>query len=179
MSETRPYNELYDGNQQQYTPGITAILANSLSRQEVINALYNRNCYATTGPRIILYYTLAQQLMGSELKTEEKPGLAFVRHISGFIACGSEIASVEIIRNGAVVHSLHPHTDQFEFEWDDLEPLEKICLKDPNGGCPFSFYYIRVTQKDGHIAWGSPIWIDLAKEIKAKVKKEPTKVKTR
>lgn len=179
LDDRGPYADLYDVDQQQYSPGLTAILADSLSRQELLAALYNRNTYATTGPRIILSYSLAQMPMGSELKTDEKPGLAVVRHISGFVAGTSEIESLEIIRNGLVVHTLHPRADQLEFTWDDLEPLEKISLKDPTKGNLFTFYYIRVLQKDGHMAWGSPIWIDFIKDGKTKLKKEPIKTKSR
>lgn len=172
LDDRGPFSDLYDADQQQYFPGMTALLLDSLSRQEVMQAIYNRNCYATTGDRIILSYTLAQKIMGSELSTAEKPGLAVVRHIQGYVAGATEIESVEIIRNGSVVHTIHPQSDQIEFEWDDKEPLAKIALKDPKTGSLFAFYYIKVVQKNGHMAWGSPIWIDLAKEPKKKPSEE-------
>jgi hypothetical protein len=35
-----------------------------------------------------------------------------------------------------------------------------VLLTSPDERPGFSYYYIRVVQEDGHIAWGSPIWID-------------------
>ena len=101
--------------------------------------------------------------MGSELTTETKAGLSVVRHISGYVAGTSDLSAVEIIRNGEVVHSFKVKGNHLEFEWDDLEPLEKVCIKDHKKGSLFAFYYIRVTQKNGHTAWGSPIWVDVSK----------------
>ena len=64
------------------------------------------------------------------------------------------------IRNGKPFHSIHPKQDHHEFAIDDSELLNKILLPAQGEKPPFVYYYIRVIQEDGHIAWGSPIWID-------------------
>ncbi|MGZ3733050.1 MAG: DUF3604 domain-containing protein, partial [Parachlamydiaceae bacterium] len=43
---------------------------------------------------------------------------------------------------------------------------------------PFVYYYLRVTQVDGHMAWSSPIWVDYipgSATGKSTIKLRPTK----
>ena len=154
------YAPFYESDQVQYSPGLTGIFAIEQTREALFTALYNRCCYATTGQRIILSYSIAGALMGGELNTKAKPGLLYNRHISGFAAGTAEISEITIFRNGHPLHTFHPKTPHFDFVYDDAEPLTKALLTSPGEKPPFAYYYIRVIQKDGHIAWGSPIWID-------------------
>ena len=155
------YSELFESDQEQYSPGLTAIIAKHHSREKLFDALYNRQCYATSGKKIILYFELADQCMGSEISLEEKPGLKVNRHLNGFVAGTTEIESLEIIRNGKVIFDMKDQVSSFEFEHDDMEDFTKAAIesqeKKPK---PFIFYYLRVKQKDGHMAWSSPIWVD-------------------
>lgn len=77
--------------------------------------------------------------MGSELSTAIKPGLVINRHISGYVAGTAKIASIEIIRNGDILHTFHPDGNNFEYEYDDLSPFAQVTLKDPQNGAPFAF----------------------------------------
>lgn len=154
------YKNLFESDQIQYSPGLTGIVAIEQTRETLMQALYNRSCYATTGAKMVLGFYIAGSQMGTELNTKNKPGLSFNRHITGFICGTSPIELVEFIRNGKVFHSFSPNQVNVEFEHDDLEHLSKVALNDPQDGSPFTYYYMRVTQKDGHIGWSSPIWID-------------------
>jgi len=154
------YGDFYESGQVQYSPGLTAVLALEQTREAIFQALYNRACYATTGERMILSYSIANATMGAELSTKSKPGLLYNRHIAGFAAGTSEITEITIIRNGQPLHVFHPKTTHYEFVFDDSEPLAKIILSSPDDRPLFAYYYVRVVQADGHIAWGSPIWID-------------------
>ncbi len=155
------FSGLYEGDQVQYSPGLTAIMAPEQTREALFTALYNRCCYATTGERIIVGFSIAGIPMGSELSTKVKPGLAFNRHIAGYIAGTSAIEEIEIIRNGQVIHTLYPKQPNLEFTFDDAEPIAQIALPSGSELPPFVYYYLRIKQEDGHIAWSSPIWIDL------------------
>ncbi|WP_348663770.1 DUF3604 domain-containing protein [Chlamydia vaughanii] len=155
------YKNLFDENQQQYTPGLTAIICNKYNRESLAEALYQRHCYATTGPRIIVSFNITSAPMGSELSTTTKPGLAVNRHISGYVAGTAQLKTVEIIRNGEVLKTFHPDSNNLTYEYDDMAPLSSVTLKDPKGKIPFVFYYLRVTQVDHSMAWSSPIWVDL------------------
>ena len=103
---------------------------------------------------------LAGLPMGSETSTAAKPGLRVNRHLSGYVAGTDKIKKLEIIRNGKVIKTFTSETYWLDFTFDDLTPLEKVVVDAKDKKPPFVFYYIRATQEDGHIAWGSPIWVD-------------------
>ena len=175
------YNDFYDSDQIQYSPGMTAIIAIEQTREALFQALVNRSCYATTGEKIVLGFTIAGASMGSELNTKAKPGLNFNRHITGFVAGTTPIKEILFIRNGKPFHTVHPKQAHYEFAIDDTEPLSKIVLPAQGEKPPFVYYYIRIVQEDGHIAWGSPVWIDQNETMassgsKAKITKKPGKV---
>lgn len=165
------YKGIDEESQTIYTQGVTAILAPEYSRDALFQALYNRKCYATTGDRIIVYFNIAKAPMGSELNTKDKPGLAYNRYIEGFIAGTSPLEEVTIFRNGTPLKTFNDQKETFSFEVYDDEPLEKIVLA-PDLEKPFAYYYVRILQKNGHVAWGSPIWIDLIPEEKKKGRKK-------
>lgn len=161
----------FEGDQVQYSPGLTAIMAKSHNRESLVEALYARHCYATTGKRIIIGMDIAGNGMGSELETKVKPGLVVNRHIAGFVAGTTSIERVEIIRNGDVIKTFTPKEPSFDFTFDDLEDLRNVLLDGGEGKPPFVYYYLRVLQADAHMAWGSPIWIDFNGELTQPAKK--------
>ncbi len=154
------FEKLFEENQVQYSPGLTAILAPDHSREALSHALQNRSCYATTGPRIILGLHVAGVPMGGELNTKAKPGLALNRHITGYVAGTSSLKEVALVRNGSVIKTFPTKNYFIDFTYDDMEHLSKVSLSGGEGKPPFIFYYLRVTQSDGHLAWSSPIWVD-------------------
>lgn len=154
------YSSFYDNKQTQYSSGLTAIFAKDQTRESLWEAINQRACYATTGERIILGFYIAEVFMGGILSTQSKPGLLFNRYISGFVIGSEALKTVEIIRNGKVFHSFAVNNNHLDFTLDDSEPLNEISLTTQDNSSLFSYYYLRVVQKDGHMAWSSPIWID-------------------
>ena len=171
------FASLYDTDQKQYPPGLTAVLCDRLTRPNIFEALHNRHCYATTGERIVVVFFLAGHPMGTELTTATKPGLHINRHLSGCIAGTAPLKKVELVRNGEVIKTLTPKANFIDFEYDDLEELSKVCLKAPSTNALFAFYYLRVTQADGHMAWSSPIWVDCTPKPPKKAAVKPPKNK--
>lgn len=57
------------------------------------------------------------------------------------------LEKVEIIKNNREVHVERPGAYDTKIEWIDNAEFET------------DFYYVRVTQRDGHRAWSSPIWV--------------------
>jgi hypothetical protein len=174
-----PYNNLFDTDQSQYTPGLTAILSKEHSRASIFEALQARSCYATTGERIIIGLHIAGFTMGSELETKTRPGLEYNRHITGYCIGTQPISEAVLIRNGKAFKSLPVKDGIVEFEVDDTELLSQIALEPKEDKPPFIYYYLRVVQEDGHIAWSSPIWVDLTSRTAPvssgkKVKKKST-----
>ena len=169
------YSELYAGDQVQYSPGLTAVLAVEQTRDAIFQALSNRSCYATTGPRIVVGLTIAGSGMGTELDTKIKPGLMFNRHIVGSIAGTATIKEATLMRNGTAIKTFHSKNYMLDFEFDDSEHLSKMALSSPDERPPFVFYYLRILQEDGHMAWSSPIWIDIPDLIDTTPKKAKKK----
>ncbi len=169
------YEKFFEENQAQYSPGLTAILAAEHTRESLAAALQARSCYATTGPRIIVGLHIAGAPMGSELSTKVKPGLVINRHITVYVAGVTTIKEIALVRNGVVLKTFPTKSYFTDFSYDDMDHLSKLVLPGGEGKAPFVFYYLRVTQSDGHIAWSSPIWVDypefqgtFPKKVKAK-----------
>ncbi len=163
------YKDLYEAEQEQYSPGLTAIFAKDHTRASIFEALQAKRCYATTGPRMVIDFSVAQEPMGSELDNRKKPGLDFNRHIKGHIITSSPIQEIQVLRNGKVLTSFSPKNLDFEFTYDDQDAVEKIAIEGKRE-LPFIFYYLRIIQEDKNLGWSSPIWIDFHPR-KTKVKK--------
>jgi len=140
--------------------GLTAVLADSLTREGVWDALYNRRCYATQGQRTLLSFELAGRPMGSIIKGEEAAGLADGRELRLRVVGHRRITGIEIVCGDGHVEDL-VHTGMaslsdgiIEAQWEDTRPLGSI---EPRGDAVF--YYLRVTEIDGRMAWSSPIWV--------------------
>ena len=60
-----------------------------------------------------------------------------------------------IVRNGEEVHEERVSGMEAEVTWEDAETLAKVRDKGVRG----VYYYAKVYQEDGGIAWGSPVWL--------------------
>lgn len=156
-----PYQHLFEVKQNQYSAGLTAILAKEHNRASLMEALQSRSCYATTGEKMIVGLAIAGIPMGGEIDTKNRPGLEFNRHITGYAIGTKPLTEAVLIRNGKVYRSLPVHGDRTEFAIDDSDLLGNIALEPSEEKPPFAYYYLRITQEDGQTAWSSPIWIDL------------------
>ncbi|MBM3192047.1 MAG: DUF3604 domain-containing protein [Chlamydiae bacterium] len=154
------FASFYPSDQVQYTPGLTAVISSSQSRDGIFQALKDRRCYATTGARMIINLEIAGLPMGCILSTKTKPGLIYNRYIRGYVIGTTPLKKIEIFRNGVAVKTFTPSSDRIEFEFDESTPLEESTLKSSLDDSLFTYYYLRALQEDGHIAWGSPIWIE-------------------
>jgi hypothetical protein len=121
------------------------ILAEGLSSKSLADAIKARRTYAATDNIIldISYYgSDGQHLMGE----------AFVStnplEIRGKIYGTAPLEKVDIISNGKSVASMEPGQSQFEFHFIDEKP-----------SAGERYFYVRVIQKDGGMAWGSPAWV--------------------
>lgn len=129
--------------------GLTAIYAEELTREALLAALKQRRCYATTGHRILVEFSINGKVMGQQFRAEPGGRLAIQASAAGT----APIEKIEIIKNGAVLHTRPGGKYDIEFDIDDNAPA--------NGS---AYYYLRVTQEDGNRAWSSPIWVDTAKD---------------
>jgi len=145
-----------------YKAGLMAVLACERTREAIWEALWNRRVVATTGPRMLLSYTLAGHPVGSELDVRKQPDLAESRRLHVDFHGTAPVERIDIIRNNDVVYTHSPSRGlDLQLTWEDVTPLSEALLP-PAKFCdrPFCFYYVRVVQTDQEVAWASPVWID-------------------
>jgi len=117
-------------------------IAEDRTRSAVLDAFRRRHCYGATD-NILLDVRSGDHLMGDEFESDGPVRLKILAHGT------RPIARVDIIKDFVYVFSTEPHKDRVELEWTDEEHR-------PAG---LSWYYVRVLQEDGEIAWGSPFWV--------------------
>ena len=121
----------------------TVILADSLTRDNIYDALRNMRAYSTEDNNLSINYTLNDEVMGTILS--ETPDEVNIT-VSLKDADNEAIGKVEVIVNGGLSIASETITSN--------EGTVNFKLK-PD----YSYYYIRVTQPDKDIAVTAPVWI--------------------
>ena len=124
--------------------GIVAAFVPALKREYVWDAIYDRLTYGTTGARILVSLKINSAPMGSEVKAIGDAPVT----IEGSVL-GTDTVTVELLRDNQVIQTWACAGNACDFALEDTAG---------SGAC----YYLRVTQKDEHMAWSSPIWVDRA-----------------
>ncbi len=135
---------------------MTAFLAPGLRRDDIWQAMQSRAVYATTGARVLLEFFCQGRPMGVEIAVESAP------HFHLRVHGTAPLDRVQIIRGDRLAHTLELATAvtgqgevwDVEFDWEDPQPRQGEL-----------YYYLRVTQSDGHFAWSSPIWVTYSQGI--------------
>jgi hypothetical protein len=125
--------------------GLAAIIAEEPTREAVFEALRARRVYATNGARILLRMALSGHPMGARVSvgSEGFTGGLYVQVIGE-----TPLASIELIRSGTLAGGV------------DLEGrLEAELSRDVESLMPGEYLYIRAQQRDGGMAWSSPIFM--------------------
>ena len=119
------------------------VWATDKSRRALFDAILARRTYAATD-RIALDFRIDNTLMGGQTSWNRSKSTLRIR------ATGTApIDEVQIIRSGRLLDTLRPNQRLVDIEYTDPHPLPAPC-----------YYYVRVHQTDGNLAWGSPIWIE-------------------
>ena len=84
----------------------TAVLATELTRDAIFDALRHRRNYAISNARIVLSFQIDGHNMGEEITTAGKP------KIDVAIQGTAPISEAAIVRDGEILHSLNPGTEQ-------------------------------------------------------------------
>ncbi|MFP3903837.1 MAG: CehA/McbA family metallohydrolase [Armatimonadota bacterium] len=124
--------------------GFIAVLAENLTRDAVWDAMYARRCYATTGVRIMLDFRVNGAVMGSEIQAPAGQP----REISIDVQGTADLDTVQLVKDGRNV-----------IRWEPQGPADHLAATDEDTD-ESAFYYVRVTQTDGEMAWSSPVWVD-------------------
>lgn len=125
--------------------GIFAVFAREFTRESIYDAMYDRFTCATTGARILASLKIGTAHMGQEISVPaDEPVLLDVS------ALGTGKGRVQLIKDNQVLTERETRDGRCDFSYRDVE-----WKKD-------DYYYVRVVQEDGHMAWTSPIWVDEA-----------------
>lgn len=112
-------------------------------RQEILDAIRKRHTYGATDT-IIVEVRANGHFMGEEYKTRNKPSLKVSIKGTG------PIEKIDVVRNNAYLYSRKANGANVEFTYTDMKPEKGLNL-----------YYVRVLQKNGELAWGSPVWVNV------------------
>jgi len=123
--------------------GIVAVFTPTHTRAGIWDSLYARRTYGTTGARILVSLRAEGEMMGSELRLAAGQPV----HLAVSV-WGTDSVRVELVKNNCVVQTWEPGGNLCEAAFTD----ERRSASD--------YYYLRVTQRDEHMAWSSPIWVD-------------------
>ena len=123
-----------------------AVYAEELTREGIFRALQERHAYAATD-NIVVDVRVGDAIMGDSIRINEIPQVRVAVRGTG------PIHNIQIIKDNAYVYTVRPGEREasFTFRDADARPGE-------------SYYYIRVQQEDGQMAWASPIWVDYRAE---------------
>jgi hypothetical protein len=136
--------------------GITGVYASGLSRTEIFDAMTQRRTFATSGPRMILSFSINGRIMGQEISADNNQN----RNIKGRAITCDGISEIEIIRNGEVVRRFDgEEKDDVSFAWLDMEPIKNLTPRREITDEEFAYYYMRVKTIYGDFGWTSPIWV--------------------
>lgn len=121
------------------------VYTDDFSRKGILAAIRQRHTYGATD-NILLDVRMGQYFMGDEFRLERPEPLRV--KITGT----REIARVVVIKDNGVVYSTEPRTRQVEFTFRDTGEVQGR-----------HFYYVRVEQVDGMLAWSSPFFVNYSK----------------
>lgn len=125
--------------------GFACVYAPELTREAIFDALRRRHCYATTGVRMVLEFTVNDVVMGSEVRVAERSTPRCIRvHAIG----EGELKLLRILKNNGELVRRELTGDEAYFEYEDSTPASTG-----------DFYYVRVEQMDMNTAWSSPVWV--------------------
>lgn len=123
--------------------GLTGIPGAVATREAIFEALGERRCYATTGARIVLRVDLDGAPMGASLPGDARGELNV--EVEGT----ASLTSVELVRRGS------------DERLRGTQGRRCVCsiLVGLREGLSWDYLYVRVTQRDGEMAWSSPIFL--------------------
>ena len=124
--------------------GKAAVYAENLTREAILDAIRARRTFGTSAARMFLDVRVNGALMGEKIpQAGGKPVKVEIR-----VRCPGDIDRVEVCRNNKFVYVNRPGRREADLTFVDTDPLNES-----------SYYYVRVLQKDGEIAWTSPVWL--------------------
>lgn len=113
-----------------------------ISRKGILDAVRRRHTYAATD-NILLDVRMGRYAMGDEFSATAPVPIEVRARGTAPIARG------RILRSGRIVYTAEPGEETVSLAYTDTEPAD---------GGSTEYYYVRIEQSDGNVAWSSPIW---------------------
>ncbi|MBQ1386596.1 MAG: hypothetical protein IIY75_07345, partial [Erysipelotrichales bacterium] len=130
------------------------VLADKLTEEDIYNAIRALRVYSTEDKNLEIDYTVNDMPMGT-IFSEDEPVETMNVVITLFDPDKSDgFSKVELIVDGG----------RTAYTWNDASELaagELTAQLDPE----YSYYYVKVTQKDGDLAVTAPIWVTKAAKV--------------
>jgi hypothetical protein len=140
-----PGNDLWG----KYINGLVAVFAKELSRVSILEAIRLRKCYATTNDRIVAWFDINGHMMGSDIY-EAKGSLL---NINVSLYGTDNIEYTDLVKNGRILYSVKNCGTVCEFTYEDRA--------EGNEQFGHNYYYVRMKQENGGMAWLSPIFVSV------------------
>ena len=114
------------------------------TREGILDAVRQRHTYGATD-NLLLDVRMGRHFMGDEFSAAEPPPIEVKARGTG------QINKVHILRNGRILYTREPGQQEVSFAYTDTDTEARTGTQ---------YYYVRVEQADGHVAWSSPIWVN-------------------
>ncbi len=111
------------------------------SRKAILDSIVKRRAYGATD-NIVLEFWIGDHFMGDDFVG---PG---ERKIRVKVRGTGVVDTVHLIRDGVYIHKFQPDKKDVDLEYVDYD-----------AGAGDRWYYVRIEQRDGQLAWSSPIWV--------------------
>ncbi|MCW4019801.1 MAG: DUF3604 domain-containing protein [Candidatus Bathyarchaeota archaeon] len=137
-----------------FSSGLAAIYAKNLTRRDLWEALKKKRCFATSLNRILIDFRIDNHSMGEEVQSRNPEIMAEACGVVPFV-------KVEVVKNGEV---LYRHKVLDDWPGGKTSGARKARTSKVNFSLmdrveSVSYYYLRVIQRNGEMAWSSPIWV--------------------
>jgi len=121
------------------------LLAENFTREGLLDAIRKRHTYGATDNIILDFRARSGNtvyIMGDSFQSDAAPVLS-VRAIGT-----GAIKQIDVVKNQKFIYTSRPGVKEASFEYTDKD-----------FGAGENYFYVRVLQEDGQIAWSSPIWV--------------------
>jgi hypothetical protein len=111
-------------------------------RESILNAIRQRHTYGGTDNLIVEAWCNGR-FMGEEFETKDRPSLQL--KVTGT----DTIARIDLVRNGQYIYTSSPSKQAVDVKFVDMKPDAGL-----------NYYYFRIQQDNGEVAWASPVWVN-------------------
>ena len=124
---------------------LTAVFSPKLERDALFQNLRAKRAYGTNGSRIFLDTRINGHFMGEQFRLKSDQPRMIEIHAEGT----APFVQIDLFRNGHIIRHWKGNRKLFRTKCVDTDPLF----------ARENYYYVRVMQLDGGMAWSSPIWV--------------------